>query len=98
MGVDSASRGGTMQDSTSGRSTSDPVRTALIVYWRLERPDSQILCCTSYRTASGLELRAGVEGEPSTWSERVESHAAALQLAIAWKEKVTSSQVNLDPR
>lgn len=60
---------------------------AILMYWRLPRPNGQTLACISYRTRSGLELRAGVDSEPPLAKARVETHAEAQQLAEMWRSQ-----------
>ena len=64
---------------------------AILIYWRLLRPNGQTLLCTSYRTGSGLELRAGVNGEPPVAQAPVATHAEAQQLAEAWRAQFIRS-------
>ena len=59
------------------------------MYWRLPRPNGQTLVCTSYRTATGLELRAGVDGEPPVLQADIATHAEAQQLAGVWRQQLT---------
>ena len=62
---------------------------AILIYWRLPRPNGQTLACTSYRTATGLELRAGLESEPPVLHAHVGTHAHAQQLAEIWRLQIT---------
>ena len=62
---------------------------AILTYWRLHRPNGQVLTCTSYRTKDGLELRAGFVDEPPVLTAEVATHAEAQQLAAAWKQEIT---------
>jgi hypothetical protein len=64
---------------------------AILSYWRLPRPNGQTLVCTSYRTGGGLELRAGIDGEPPVLQTDVASHAEAQRLAEAWRRRITRS-------
>jgi len=64
---------------------------AILIYWRLARPNGQVLLCTSYRTATGLELRAGVHGEAPVRQANVTSHAEAQELAEQWRREITRS-------
>ena len=69
--------------------TSQSDDRAILIYWRLARPNGQILLCTSYRTATGLELRAGLNGEAPVLQADVASHAEARELAEAWRQEIT---------
>ena len=60
----------------------------ILTYWWLLRPNGQTLACTSYRTAAGLELRAGVPGEPPVLHAAITTHAEAQRLAEAWKRQI----------
>jgi hypothetical protein len=62
---------------------------AILIYWRLPRPNGQLLLCTSYRTAAGLELRAGLNGETPVLQADVASHAEAQELAEKWRQEIT---------
>jgi hypothetical protein len=62
---------------------------AILIYWQLARPNGQMLLCTSYRTAAGLELRAGLNGEAPVLQADVASHAEARQLAEKWRQEIT---------
>jgi hypothetical protein len=62
---------------------------AILLYWQLARPNNQILLCISYRTASGLELRAGLRGEAPVLQADVASHAEARALAERWRQEIT---------
>jgi hypothetical protein len=64
---------------------------AILTYWKLPRPHGQTLACTSYRTTTGLELRAGVDGEPLVLHSKVMTHAEAQQLAGLWRQQLTRS-------
>ena len=64
---------------------------AILIYWRLARPNGQLLLCTSYRTATGLELRAGLNGEAPVLQADVASHAEAQELAAKWRQEITRS-------
>ena len=67
--------------------------------WRMRAPTGHLLTCGLYRTADGLELRAGYPGDDPMWAEAVLSEEAAVIIAAAWKEVVTSKGgfVDLDP-
>jgi len=58
---------------------------AILTYWKLPRSNGQTLTCTSYRTAAGLELRAGVDGETPVRQANVATHAEAQRLAEVWR-------------
>jgi hypothetical protein len=62
---------------------------AILIYWRLPCPDGQTLVCTSYRTADGLELCAGVDGEAPVLQAEVATHAEAQRLAGVWRRQIT---------
>jgi hypothetical protein len=62
---------------------------AILIYWRLPRPNGQILVCTSYRTSAGLELRAGLDGEPAVRQAAVATHADARRLAELWRHEIS---------
>lgn len=64
---------------------------AILTYWRLPRPNGQALSCTSYRTANGLELRAGLEGEAPVRQAEVVTHTEAQQLAELWRNELLRS-------
>jgi hypothetical protein len=64
---------------------------AILIYWHLARPNGQVLLCTSYRTATGLELRAGLNGEAPVLQADVASHAEAQALAERWRREITRS-------
>ena len=64
---------------------------AILVYWRLPRPNGQTLFCTSYRTHAGLELRAAVEGESPVLHAAIATHAEAQRLAEVWRREITQS-------
>ena len=63
----------------------------ILTYWRLPRPNGQTLACTSYRTHTGLELRAGLEGDVPVLQAAVATHAKAQQLAEAWRQEVAQA-------
>jgi len=67
---------------------SSPER-AILIYWRFPRPNGQTLLCTSYGTSSGLELRAGVNGEPPLLQAHVATHAEAQRLAGEWRQQMS---------
>jgi hypothetical protein len=69
--------------------TSQSDDRAILIYWRLCRPNGQLLQCTSYRTAAGLELRAGLNGEEPVLQADVASHAEAQELAEHWRQEIT---------
>ena len=58
------------------------------MYWRLPRPNGQTLACISYRTATDLELRVGLEGEPPVRQAAVLTHAEAQRLAELWRQEI----------
>ena len=64
---------------------------AILIYWRLPRPNGQALECTSYRTPAGLELRVCLTGEPAVLQSDVASHAEAQQLAELWRGQFARS-------
>jgi hypothetical protein len=64
---------------------------AILMYWRLPRPNGKTLACTSYRTSAGLELRAGMDGEAPVLNSEVATHAEAQRLAEAWRQQITRS-------
>ena len=64
---------------------------AILTYWRLPRPNGQTLSCTSYRTPTGLELRAGPEGESPVLRVAIATHAEAQRLADVWRQEITQS-------
>jgi hypothetical protein len=61
---------------------------AILTYWRLPRLNGKTLACTSYRTSAGLELRAGLEGEPPILRAQVATHSEAHRLADAWRQEI----------
>jgi hypothetical protein len=64
---------------------------AIVTYWRLPRSNGQTLACTSYRTPGGLELRAGVDGQPALLQAAIATHAEAQRLAGVWKQEIARS-------
>ena len=64
---------------------------AILIYWRLPRPNGQTLSCTSYRTPAGLELRAGLEGGSPILHAAIATHAEAQRLAEVWRQEITQS-------
>ena len=71
--------------------TSESTDRAILMYWRLPRPNGQTLECTSYRTPTGLELRAGLTGKPALRQADVASHAEAQRLAELWRGQLARS-------
>ena len=69
---------------------------AILVYWRLPRPNGQTLVCTSYRTPAGLELRAGLDHEPPILQADIATHAEAQQLAGVWRQQITRAAAAFD--
>ena len=65
--------------------------SAILTYWRMRRPNGQVFACTSYRTPTGLELRAGLDGEPPVLQADVMTHADAQQLAALWRQEISRS-------
>jgi hypothetical protein len=72
-------------------STTSSPEKAIMMYWRLPQANGHALVCVSYRTDAGLELRAGLDGEPAVLLADVETHAEAQRLADAWREEITRS-------
>ena len=68
-----------------------PLARPIVTYWHMKRPNGQTLCCTSYRTATGLELRVEVEAESAILQAGVGTHADAHRLAEAWRQEITRS-------
>jgi hypothetical protein len=68
-----------------------PRERAILVYWRLPRPNGQVLACTSYRTDIGLLLRCALEGEPAVLQAIVATHSEAQWLAGMWRERITEA-------
>jgi hypothetical protein len=62
--------------------------SAILIYWRLPRPNAQTLACISYRTPTHLELRVGLEGETPVRQAVVLTHAEAQQLAELWRQEI----------
>ena len=71
--------------------TPGPPDRPILTYWRLPRRNGQTIVCTSYRTPSGLELRAGLEGDAPVLQADVSTHAEALQLAERWRQEISRS-------
>ena len=54
-------------------------------FWRMAAPSGRHITCALYRTAEGLELRAGEgEGDHLLWN-RVQTPHAAEVIAAMWK-------------
>jgi hypothetical protein len=70
---------------------SSPLDEAILIYWRVPRPNGQMLQCTSHRTSAGLLLRCAIEGEAAVLQASVSTHAEAQRLAGVWKERITRS-------
>ena len=68
-----------------------PPDRAILVYWRLLQPSGQTLVCTSYRTTGGLELRAGVDGEPPVLRVDIATHVEAQRLSEVWRQQIARS-------
>ena len=71
--------------------TPSPPDRAILVYWRLLRPNGQTLVCTSYRATRGLELRAGVDGEPPVLRADIATHVDAQRLSEVWRQQIARS-------
>ena len=71
--------------------TPAPPDRAILIYWRFLRPNGQTLVCTSYRTTRGLELRAGVDGEPPVLSAEIATHVEAQRLSEVWRQHIARS-------
>jgi hypothetical protein len=65
--------------------SSRPNGEAILVFWRIKRRDRSTLVCTLQRTAEGLEVWAGIEGEEAIWTALVRTHAEAVSLAAEWR-------------
>ena len=71
--------------------TPSPPDRAILIYWRLLPRNGRTLVCTSYRTARGLELRAGVDDEPPVLRADVATHAEAQHLSEVWRQEIARS-------
>ena len=71
--------------------TTLPPERAILMYWRLPQTNGYTVVCISYRTPVGLELRAGLEGEPAVFQADVATHAEAQHLAEVWRDRITQS-------
>jgi hypothetical protein len=58
----------------------------VVTYWRLVNPAGQVLICELCRTAVGLEVRCGYEGQELLRAQRASSAAAAFCVARAWHQ------------
>ena len=59
-------------------------------FWRMVAPSRRLIICALYRTALGLELRAG-EGEADRWlSVRVDTQRTGENWASIWKAAAES--------
>ena len=65
--------------------------TAIVQFFRLLGPNDEVGLCRSYRVGAAIQLRFGVEGEPSVMAEEVGSHTRALALAAEWRLQLTAA-------
>ena len=71
--------------------TPSPPDRAILIYWRLLPRNGRTVVCTSYRTARGLELRAGVDSEPPVLRAHVATHVEAQRLSEVWRQEIARS-------
>ncbi len=71
--------------------TTSPPDRAILIYWRLLPRNGRTLVCTSYRTARGLELRAGMDDEPPVLRADVATHVEAQRLSEVWRQEIARS-------
>ena len=71
--------------------TPSPPNRAILIYWRILPRNGRTLVCTSYRTARGLELRAGVDGEASVFRADLATHIEARRLSEVWRQEIARS-------
>ena len=60
-------------------------------YWRAIGPSRKELSCGLYRTAAGLELRCGYEGDDLLRSTRIGPRDGARYTAAGWLHVVLSN-------